>query len=248
MLTSCGEKPDHAPCASDDRFLVFIDKSGSSHAMQLQDENMANFEKAVNSICEKISFGNALTIRFIHKQTDTKDFFSGRMDTKCRPTAKRKLDRIKEEKEIKKKLLDFQENARTHLYNAIEIENQTDTKKESDLWSIFPVMSSFFEGCDTSSRKVVYIVSDLIEYQKGKGRRNFHNKPPKSKEEAELFAREDAKIILHEKEIKPESFESLQVYLLVPNTSLEAHTPPEVIYYWKVLLQAFGVDSIKANL
>jgi hypothetical protein len=241
-MTSCGPKPEGAPCANDNRFLVFIDKSGSSHALQLKEENKAEFERAIEQLGKNLTFGNSVAIRFVHKQTDTKDFFVASMDTLCRLTSTRKLDRKKEEKQNQQRLEDFRTSVRGKLNEALELENVTSSQKGTDLWSMFAGMSSFFERCDPGSLKQVYIVSDLIEYQKGKGRRDFHNKPPKSKTEAEAFAKEDLNIIVQEKAINMESFESLQVFLLVPNTSLEAHTSPEVIYYWKALLQEFGVS------
>lgn len=115
----------------------------------------------------------------------------------------------------------------------------------TDLWGAIEVISRDFEEVANEPRQVI-LVSDMVEggpegNVPATKRRNFHAKPPRSKEEAEAFAKADAETIAQHYKIIPEALTGTDVLICFPSDATDPTQNRQMRYYWEALLGHWGM-------
>lgn len=123
---------------------------------------------------------------------------------------------------------------------ALEEDNTHETNKQTDLWASLGIIDKRKAKLKDNTLLKVYYFSDMVESMKGTGRRDFHQRPPFSRAQAEQWAQEDAQ------RFKDAEIEELEVYYILPYSPLSATNKnnPFVITYWEKLFNILGIEEL----
>ncbi len=124
----------------------------------------------------------------------------------------------------------------------LEAEVSDANKNGTDLWGVLEVSSSALLDAPEGALKRVYIFSDLLECMPGAGRRCFENRPPRSRQEAEAWGREDARRVQRDLRVDPHVLKEAHFMLLAGDHALREETR-HAGYYWRALLEGLGVPA-----
>ena len=118
-----------------------------------------------------------------------------------------------------------------------------ETNKQTDLWSTMQII----KNKDASGAPAVaYYFSDMVESMPGSNRRDLHTNPPKDRNQAIAFAKQDVERLEGAFGVKPQSFKNISVTVVSPHkpgTSIK-QANPYIQTYWQELFNGFGIGSV----
>jgi hypothetical protein len=242
LLAACGSEEVKKPPVRPVQSIVFLDKSASV----FDDADYVNrkYAKALQDIVNSNirTKGDRLDIYYVHENTGKAQVFSDVCQaavledtTHASPTDKEAI-RNDFELALRKEKSEFLNQALTHMMKP----NPTATSRNTDIWATLEVVNRI---ADTAATINAYYFSDMIESMPGTNRRDFHVKPPKTRELAETWAREDAATL--KGTLRSTLAGKLSVYLVSPfkPTSTTRENNPNVTYYWEQLFKEIGVSQ-----
>jgi hypothetical protein len=94
-----------------------------------------------------------------------------------------------------------------------------------------------------SDRSVVFYFSDMHESMHGSNRRDFHQRPPRNRQQAHEWASEDAAWIADNMSLDTERMSTADVTVFLGGHGNLAGAP-HVRAYWERLFDAVGVGSV----
>jgi hypothetical protein len=242
LLAACGGEEEKKPVVKPIQSILFLDKSASvfedvdyvnrKYAKVLQDMVNSNIRNK----------GDRMDIYYVHENTGKAQVFSDVCqaavleDTSYASPTDKEAIRNDFQLSLRKEKSEFLNQALTHLMKP----NPTATSKNTDIWATVEVVNRI---ADTSATVIAYYFSDMIESMPGANRRDFHVKPPQSREQAETWAKEDAARL--KTTLRPEIAGRLLIYLVSPfkPTSTTKENNPNVTYYWELLFREIGVKE-----
>lgn len=224
--------------------LLLIDKTTSSEIRALETKYKDRISELVKGNFNY--FGSVFQGSFIHGNTlGVPPFVVQEFDLEPLGSLEKlpKIEKVQTEKKHKTK----EQNEQTELIEIIEsnlsLSLDESTKKYTDLWGTLELMSSFFQKFKDNSPKEVIFISDMMESMPGKGRRNFHQKLPSNKEEAEQLARKDAQWIQQNFSINIGALKDVHAIVWPPIEPLAASHFRVLRYYWEALFKEFGMQA-----
>jgi hypothetical protein len=243
VLAACGKGEEaKKPVAKPVQSVVFLDKSASV----FDDVDYVNrkYAKALQDIVNGNirTQGDRLDIYYVHENTGKAQVFSDVCQaavledtTYASPTDKEAI-RNDFQLALRKEKSEFLNQALTHLMKP----NPTATSRNTDIWATLEVVNRI---ADTAATVNAYYFSDMIESMPGSNRRDFHVKPPKTRAEAETWAKTDGSTL--KGALRPEIAGKLNVYMVSPfkPTSTTKENNPNVTYYWEQLFKEIGVSQ-----
>ena len=153
-----------------------------------------------------------------------------------------KIKRVQAENKYEAQVKNRQDSLLATLKDNLLLTPGESTKKHTDLWGAFELMSTFFQKNKDGSTKEAVFISDMMESMPGKGRHDFHKKLPKNKQEAEQLARKDTRWILANFSINKQALKGVQVKVWPPIDPLQTSEFRFLRYYWDTLFNEFGVE------
>ncbi len=242
LLASCGgdeeKKVEQKPIQS----IIFIDKSTS--VLSDPEYVTRKYSKALQSVVNNNirTKGDRMDIYYIHENTSKAQAYSDVCkaavleDTvNASPNDK---EAIKNDFELalRKEKSDFLNQALAQLLK----QNETATNQQTDIWASLEVIDRIAES---NAEIDVYYLSDMVESMPGEKRRDFHEAPPQSREQAEEWAKADAATL--QKMIKPELAGRVNINFVLPfkPTSSTKENNPNVTYYWEKVFELVGVKN-----
>ncbi len=116
--------------------------------------------------------------------------------------------------------------------------NANGSNQHTDLWGSLDVLAR----ADESGRQVrAYYLSDMVESMNGPGRRDFHKTPPTSNEQADDWAKTDAKKLATQYVI---GSPTIRLVLPFAATASAKENNPTVTRYWHTLFDAMGAAEV----
>jgi hypothetical protein len=222
--------------------LLLVDKTGSSiiDSVLLQEYQ----EKVTELISANFtSPGAKFQGYFVHSNTlGVPPFAERNFDTPI-PDNFGELPKIRR-KRIEAQVRLSQQKLIEEVVQDIKTEMGNQTSRNTDLWGTFELMSIFFSSSQDVASKDVVFISDMMESMRGKGRRNFHSTLPKSKEEAESWAIQDAQWIRNNFNIDDQTLSETNVKIWPPVKPLDPSTIRILRYYWTALFRQFGIGDV----
>lgn len=124
------------------------------------------------------------------------------------------------------------------LLAKLNVQNVGASQRQTDIWASLPVIT---KAAETGAEVRVYYLSDMIESMRGTNRRDFHSNPPKDNNQADEWAKSDAK------QMQQYALSAAAVKIALPfePTSSTKENNPTVTQYWNTLLQELGAGSIE---
>lgn len=222
--------------------LLLVDKTGSSavDSILLQEYQ----EKVTRLINENFtSSGATFQGYFIHSNTlGVPPFAERNFDTPI-PENFGELPKIRR-KRIEAQVRLSQQKLIEEVVQDLQTEMGRQTSSSTDLWGTFELMGIFFSSSSDANIKEVVFISDMMESMRGKDRRNFHSSLPKSKEEAESWAIQDAQWIRNNFNIDEQSLSKTNVKVWPPVKPLDSSTIRILRYYWTALFKEFDIGGV----
>ena len=118
-----------------------------------------------------------------------------------------------------------------------------ETNKQTDLWSTMQIIK---DKDASGAPAVAYYFSDMVESMPGRNRRDLHTNPPKDRDQAIAFAKQDIERLAGTCGVKPRSFKNISVTVVSPHkpgTSIKLANP-YIQTYWQELFNGFGIGSV----
>ncbi|HEU0078832.1 MAG TPA: hypothetical protein VFQ76_14355 [Longimicrobiaceae bacterium] len=121
-------------------------------------------------------------------------------------------------------------------------------RQHTDLLGALEVASDEFAAAPAEAGRVVYFFSDMNESMNGPGRRDFDVSPPRSRSEAEKWARTDAAMVATELQVSRQSLQGAEVRIILGDLA-NRHGAENVRTYWAALLNALGIprEDVRFN-
>ncbi|GHB88413.1 hypothetical protein [Persicitalea jodogahamensis] len=229
--TSAPEAPVHT--------LVFLDKTQSVNVNKgfVQEK----YQQVLNEIVERnmTNKGDQLEIYFIHENTSKAKALS--LTVRSEKEGIENANATDQEAIETAFQMSLQREKGIFLRQAMAKLNQQNTgasNQATDIWASLPIIA---KAAEDGAQVRVYYFSDMIESVKGPDRRDFHVKPPTDDDEAETWAKDDAK--------KTEQYaigtpEVTVVSPFEPTASTKENNP-HVTRYWQVLFEELGGVSLE---
>ncbi|MDX1903133.1 MAG: hypothetical protein SFU27_03145 [Thermonemataceae bacterium] len=222
--------------------LIFFDKTVSVSPKDTFTRN--TYEAALATITQENirQKGDKIEVYFIHENTSQARVFS----QQCKATLKDTLNlsptdvrAIKNNYQIT--LKKERKKIFTRCQEAFLDENPSDTKKYTDIWGALEVIDKKNAKKKEGTLLKVYFFSDMVESMPGADRRDFHKRPPFSNQEAQEWAKSDAK------SFQDMDLEGVELFYLLPFSPLSNtnENNPKVLLYWNSLLGKLGVEELK---
>jgi hypothetical protein len=239
LLSSCHlETEKKAVANAPVHTLIFIDKTQSvnvNKAFVAQKYQQILTELVEQNIRQK---GDKLEVYFIHENTQKARALSLTCRTEVEDmSAMNATDREAAETTTG---LTLQRERMVFLKQAmgkLAMQNTGNSQRFTDIWAALPVIA---KAGETGAEVKAYFLSDMIESMRGTGRRDFHSNPPSSNNEADQWAKADAK------QMQQYALNAAEIKLALPfePTSSTKENNPTVTQYWTTLLQELGAGTV----
>jgi hypothetical protein len=108
----------------------------------------------------------------------------------------------------------------------------------TDLWGTLGVASTEL-STDADAYRLYYL-SDMFESMPGPARRNFDERPPQSRTQAQRWARADADTLDTFMVLRPDRLRNARVRVLLGTLATKPHAQA-VKFYWLALFQELGL-------
>lgn len=234
----------------DDRYLIFLDKSGSMSGTttSVGDKTLTEL---INFLGEKLDNGNRIKGHYLHEKTISSTPFLDDVNKVPCPVISNSMGvrtKTNLEKQYYQSIAELKKQTLIKLKSSIELKSTSSTTSSTDIWSTFELMSRFFKGTPSGRKRIVIFLTDMKESSKKSGGRDFDRKAPKDKQEAELWAKEDYQKIKAQYAIDVNALKGITVYILFPDTQLTGSAKDKILYYWEPLFKAFGITDVHESL
>lgn len=153
------------------------------------------------------------------------------------------LSQRDEKKKQREAIDEWLRQCQQSLRDALELSLNKQTSQHTDLWATFEVASRQMRAHPSADKYLIFI-SDMVESMKGSDRRDFHKKPPTSKEEAIAWAEADFAAIQRLYQVDPEAFKDARIVIFTPAKPMEANDLGMLRYYWEKLFEQAGVKEV----
>ncbi len=139
----------------------------------------------------------------------------------------------------------FLQKATTRLQNFLASPPPT-SSRWTDLWGTLGVAST--ELAENAGEKHLYYLSDMFESMPGPGRRNFDERPPQSRAQAQRWAQADADTLDTFMILNPDRLQDAQVRVLLGTLATKPHAQ-DIKFYWLTLFEELGLsrDQVDYN-
>lgn len=239
-LTACSDQKDRSATAPDEPSytLFFIDKSLSNNSLA---EARATYERTIReAIAENVhQKGDKVVVYFVHDNTAKARALSLTARTPlpdnegASPT-----DREAAQSDYELQLAREQATLQRQVLAKLDQTNTSASNQHTDLWGSLDVLAR----ADESGRQVrAYYLSDMVESMNGSGRRDFHKTPPASNEQADEWAKTDAKKLGEQYTI---GSPGIRLVLPFAATASAKENNPTVTRYWHTLFDTMGAQEV----
>ena len=226
--------------------IVFIDKSISVNpGSEFIDKKYTEIFKGIISQNIKHT-GDRLDIYYIHENTAKARVWSLKCKSAINPTDTLGANATDIEIIKNKFNIDLRKeksNFLTKCISSLHFTNQAASNKNTDVLSSINVINKLIKPEKNNYLVKIYYLSDMIESMEGKGRRDFHKLLPKTKEEAEAWAGEDAQYLKQDLDLDILEGIEIKIALPFPPQSTLKENNPNVTHYWQTLFSLLGVEA-----
>ncbi|ARK10412.1 hypothetical protein A6C57_08765 [Fibrella sp. ES10-3-2-2] len=240
LLAACSDKKERTQAAVDEPSytLFFIDKSLSNNSLS---EARTMYERVIReAIAENVhQKGDKVVVYFVHDNTAKARALSLTARTQL-PDAEgaSPTDREAAQTDYELQLTREQATMQRQVLTKLDQANTTLSNQHTDLWGSLDVLAK----ADESGRQVrAYYLSDMVESMNTPGRRDFHKMPPASNEQADEWAKADAKQLSAQYVI---GSPSIRLVLPFAATASAKENNPTVTRYWHTLFDAMGAAEV----
>jgi hypothetical protein len=249
LSESMSRADDEARCpdAAGD-VVVFFDRSASVKVGERQRPAVDDLERLVEStlVCP----GDRLRVFLVHARTRGKAYHAAASNDLALPAADGTRLRLAQEElryEEERRLLHEEVVGQvTALVGSATLERGLTAW--TDLLGTIEVASEAFADDENRGPRQIVYYSDMYESTTGPDRRDFDRRPPRTRQEAEEWAREDAELVLSEMNVVRERFHDVQVRVMLGDHG-NRPAADVVKFYWLELFQLIGFspENIRYN-
>jgi hypothetical protein len=239
LLLACGGSKDK-PVTTDEPVytLIFMDKTRSVNVDQAFVAN--KYGQAIDRIVTETMHqtGDKLEVYFVHDNTARARALSLTVRAKRDPDAgSSPTDREAADTDFALALQREQTAFSQQIKAKLAQQNPGTSSRQTDLWASLQVL----EKANESGRAVrAYYLSDMLESTTGPGRRDFGKLPPANPEQADDWAKTDAKML----EKYPIGNPTIALILPFEPTASARQNNPNVGRYWQTLFQTLGAAEV----
>ncbi len=240
LLLGCGSESassEEAPPST--HTLVFIDQSVSTGA---HPEARALFLDSLAHIVDQRmrTAGDRISLFYVHEQTLSKAHHVDIQNDIPPPDDKQfQAEQALAQAEHKKKTEQFITQTTRRLQEALRSAPFSSSFSEwTDLWGTLGVAGTTLSP--NTDRHVLYYFSDMFESMPGPHRRNFDRSPPRSRSQAEQWARTDAAALDSLMVLNRTRLQDTRVRVLLGTLATKDHAQ-SVKFYWRTLFQEVGI-------
>lgn len=240
FLAACSDKKERPATAADEPSytVFFIDKSLSNSSLE---GARATYERVIReAITDNVhQKGDKVVVYFIHDNTAKARALSLTARTPL-PEADgaSPTDREAAQSDYELQLTREQATLQRQVLAKLDQANTDKSNQHTDIWGSLDVLAR----ADESGRQVrAYYLSDMVESMSGPDRRDFHKTPPASNEQADDWAKADAKKLGEQYAI---GSPNIQLVLPFAATASAKENNPTVTRYWHTLLEAMGAQEV----
>lgn len=241
LLTACStDKKERTQTAADEPSytLFFIDKSLSNSSLS---EARAAYERVIReAIAENVhQKGDKVVVYFVHDNTAKARALSLTARTQLPDTeGASPTDREAAQTDYELQLTREQATLQRQVLAKLDQANANHSNQHTDLWGSLDVLAR----ADESGRQVrAYYLSDMVESMNGSGRRDFHKTPPASNQQADDWAKADAKTLSTQYVI---GSPAIRLVLPFAATASAKENNPTVTRYWHTLFETMGAAEV----
>jgi hypothetical protein len=240
LTTACSSEKEKKPVTNSPIYtLIFMDKTRSVNV------NEAFVAKKYEQILSDIvaqnirQKGDKVEVYFIHENTSKAKALSLTCRTEIDDTQAMNATDREGAQTTFGLMLDREKMVFSRqITSKLAIQNLSASRQNTDIWGSLPVIA---KAAETGMEVKVYYLSDMIESMSGAGRRDFHHNAPANNQEAQSWAKADAKIL------KNYTLGAAEVKMALPfePTSSTKENNPTITVYWSTLLQELGAMSVE---
>ncbi len=240
LTTACSSEKDKKSVAESPIYtLIFIDKTRSvniNEAFVAKKYEQILSDIVAQNIRQK---GDKVEVYFIHENTSKAKALS----LTCRTETEDLSAMNATDREGAQTTFDLMLDREKMIFSRqiiskLAIQNLGASRQNTDIWGSLPVIG---KAAETGMEVKVYYLSDMIESMNGAGRRDFHHNAPANNQEAQTWAKADAKTL------KNYTLGAAEVKMALPfePTSSTKENNPTITVYWSTLLQELGAMSVE---
>ena len=240
LLAACSDKKERTGNVPDEPnyTVFFIDKSLSNNSLS---EARTTYERVIReAIVENVhQKGDKVEVYFVHDNTAKARALSLTARTEL-PNTEGTSPTDREAAQTDYELQLAREHATMQRQILIKLDQPNDnlSNQHTDLWGSLDVLAR----ADESGKQVrTYYLSDMVESMNGPGRRDFHKTPPASNQQADDWAKTDAKRLADQYAIG-----SPKIRLVLPfaATASARENNPTITRYWHTLFETMGATEV----
>jgi hypothetical protein len=240
LLAGCGDEassPTKKRSPETTHTLVFLDQSVSTGGYP---EARALFADSLRHIVHQHLRrpGDRLSLFLVHENTLSK---AHRMNLRndVAPLQQKEFpdEQALERARFRKETEQFLRRATARLQEFLQSPPPT-SSEWTDLWGTLGVAST--EISTDAEKKHLYYLSDMFESMPGPSRRNFDERPPASRSEAQRWAQVDADTLDTFMILRPDRLRDVHVRVLLGTLATKPHAQA-VKFYWLTLFQEIGL-------
>jgi hypothetical protein len=240
LATSCSSEKEKKPATDSPIYtLIFMDKTRSvnvNEAFVAQKYQQILSDLVTQNVRQK---GDKVEVYFIHENTSKAKALS----LTCRTETEDLSAMNATDREGAQTTFDLMLDREKMIFSRqitskLAIQNLSTSRQNTDIWGSLPVIA---KAAETGMEVKVYYLSDMIESMKGADRRDFHHNAPTNNQEAQSWAKADAKTL------KSYTLGAAEIKMALPfePTSSTKENNPTITVYWNTLLQELGAMSVE---
>ncbi len=243
ILFSCS--PEQKAKSPDPAYtLIFIDKTRS---VNVDNAFVAGkYGRAINKIINDNiqQQGDRLDVYFIHENTSKARALNVTVRSEMEDvSAASPTDREAAETEFALLLNREKASIRKRVLQQLNAQNTGLSNQRTDIWASLPVLE---KASESGMAVKVYYLSDMIESVPARtgapdNRRDFQKTPPKSTDQADEWAKTDAKQLSRYAIGSPDI---VMILPFAPNASARENNPA-VTQYWQTLFAELGAGNVE---
>ncbi|MEZ0542289.1 hypothetical protein [Fibrella arboris] len=240
LLTACSDKKERtqAPADEPSYTLFFIDKSLSNNSLS---EARAVYERVIReAITENVhQKGDKVVVYYVHDNTAKARALALTARTQLPETeGASPTDREAAQSDYELQLTREQATMQRQVLTRLDQPNTDLSNQHTDLWGSLDVLAR----ADESGKQVrAYYLSDMVESMNGPGRRDFHKTPPATNQQADEWAKADAKKLSAQYVI---GSPAIRLVLPFAATASAKENNPTVTRYWHTLFDTMGAAEV----
>jgi hypothetical protein len=240
FITACSSNKDKPTQTNDPAFtVIFLDKTRSVNVNKAFVAR--KYQQAINEIIEQNIHqkGDRLEVYFIHENTAKARALNLTVRSEMEDVAAASpTDREAAETEFTLLLNREKAQIRQRVLQELAEQNTGSSNQATDIWASLPVLA---KANESGAMVKAYYLSDMVESVKGSGRRDFQKTPPKDNNQADDWAKADAKQL---KRYEIGSPDITMILPFEPNASVKQNNPA-VTQYWQTLFNELGAASVE---